>query len=290
MANREKQVPENVPGSFFVDTTCINCDTCRQLAPDIYGETDDEEFSYVKRQPEDADAGRLAFRALLACPTGSIGVDEVKFGLSAAEVKQDFPLPLAEDVYYCGFNSEKSYGGNSYFIRHPEGNWLVDSPRYLPFLARRFKEMGGVRYIFLTHRDDVADADRYAGHFDSTRLIHQAELSAQPGAEYVFSGDDPVRFSDDFLIVPTPGHTRGHSVLLYKNRFLFTGDHLWGSEGETLGVSRTYNWYSWERQKESLEKLLDYPFEAVLPGHGRRLFLPEKEMRARLTGLLQVIG
>ena len=40
-------------------------------------------------------------------------------------------------VYYCGFNSPKSFGGNSYFIEHPEGNWLVDSPKFLPQLVKR---------------------------------------------------------------------------------------------------------------------------------------------------------
>src|SRR5438876_9874757 len=97
----------------------------------------------------------------------------------------DFPLLIEEPVYYCGYNSPKSFGGNSYFVRHPEGNWLIDSPKYLPYLVGRFQEMGGLRYIFLTHRDDVADAERYAATFGSTRIIHRAELDSQPGAEIV---------------------------------------------------------------------------------------------------------
>ena len=51
MADRRNAVRENVEGSFFVDTTCIDCDTCRQLAPDTFGETG--EFSFVKAQPGD---------------------------------------------------------------------------------------------------------------------------------------------------------------------------------------------------------------------------------------------
>ena len=38
MANLSTSVPENVPGDFFVDTTCIDCDTCRQLAPASFAE------------------------------------------------------------------------------------------------------------------------------------------------------------------------------------------------------------------------------------------------------------
>jgi hypothetical protein len=38
MANPKKRVPENVPGDFFVDSTCIDCDACRQIAPSVFGE------------------------------------------------------------------------------------------------------------------------------------------------------------------------------------------------------------------------------------------------------------
>jgi hypothetical protein len=71
MADRAQCVPENVEGPFFVDSTCIDCDTCRQIAPATFGETG--EFSYVQCQPRDIAEERAAFRALVACPTGSAG-------------------------------------------------------------------------------------------------------------------------------------------------------------------------------------------------------------------------
>jgi len=49
MANFNKRVPENVPGEFFVDSTCIDCDTCRQLAPATFGET--STYAFVHTQP-----------------------------------------------------------------------------------------------------------------------------------------------------------------------------------------------------------------------------------------------
>src|SRR6185437_3247649 len=160
MANWEKRLPENVLGEFFVDSTCIDCDTCRQLAPDVFGETGD--YSFVREQPHDPHTVREALQALLSCPTGSIGTQNAN---RAKDVLADFPLTVEDEVFYCGFNSAKSFGGNSYFIRRPEGNWLVDSPKFLPRLARRFEEWGGIAGIFLTHQDDVADAAQYARHF-----------------------------------------------------------------------------------------------------------------------------
>src|SRR4051812_36311087 len=110
MADVRKKVAENVAGEFFVDSTCIDCDACRQLAPRTFADAGD--YSYVYRQPENGAEEREAVRALLACPTGSIGTLHSN---KAREVKCDFPLVLDEEVSYAGFNSPKSYGGNSYF-------------------------------------------------------------------------------------------------------------------------------------------------------------------------------
>src|SRR5436189_2089174 len=95
MANSRKRVAENVSGDFFVDSTCIDCDACRQIAPAVFGEA--TETSFVKAQPFTSADRRQALRALLACPTGSIGClgeDDVKAAM------KDFPLLIEEHVYY----------------------------------------------------------------------------------------------------------------------------------------------------------------------------------------------
>jgi glyoxylase-like metal-dependent hydrolase (beta-lactamase superfamily II)/ferredoxin len=283
MADVKKRVVENVPGEFFVDSTCIDCDTCRQLAPVTF--EDAGEHSFVYAQPQTEHQHRDALRALVSCPTGSIGTLHAH---NAKAVMADFPLHLEDGVYYTGFNSPKSYGGHSYFIQHPAGNWLIDSPKYLPHLVRKFTALGGLRYIFLTHRDDVAEAHQYAAHFGSQRLIHRAELSAQPDAEILLEGHEPSSLGAEFLIIPTPGHTRGHCVLLYKQRFLFSGDHLWWSRVQQgLSASREYCWYSWSQQAQSMARLQHYAFEWVLPGHGQRIKRAPEVMQEALTALVQ---
>jgi glyoxylase-like metal-dependent hydrolase (beta-lactamase superfamily II) len=104
-------------------------------------------------------------------------------------------------------------------------------------------------------------------------------------------GDEPVELADDFLAIPTPGHTAGHCVLLYRNRFLFTGDHLWWNrEHERLGASHDYCWHSWPQQIASLQRLEQFSFEWILPGHGQRVQLPADKMHAALGELVQRLG
>ena len=281
MANPAKRSKDNAPGEFFVDTTCIDCDQCREIARHSFGDGDAQ--ARVWHQPAGAQDRRSALHALLSCPVGAIGGSAgSKFSGELAEAANDFPLPIDDNVFYCGYASRNSYGASSYFVARPEGNVLVDSPRFTSRLAKRLERMGGVRWMFLSHVDDIADHARFRDHFAYSgcqRIIHAGELPAlspsfrQAGGamEVIIEGDDAHSLAPDLTIIPTPGHTRGHQVLLHRDKFLFTGDHLWWSPARgRLSASRDYCWYSWEQQISSMRRLLDYQFEWVLPGHGRR--------------------
>ena len=283
MADPKQRLDTNVQGNFFVDATCINCDTCRQLAPDNFEEVG--ECSAVVIQPVGDEGLHRAYQALLACPVGSIGTQRSdKTRLQQA--MSSFPLLIEGGVFYCGFNSEKSFGANSYFIRHSDGNWLVDSPRYVKHLVDALERMGGLRYIFLTHEDDVAEAARYAARFGATRIIHRADAEAMPDAEWIVDGSDSIPLAPQFNLIPVPGHTPGSSALLYDQRFLFTGDHLWWDpETRSLQAPQRLVWRS-RAMVQSLEKLLGDQFEWVLPGHGDRIKLTPEEMRNQLRLLV----
>src|SRR6266571_4415470 len=281
MASVALRLPENVPGDFFVDSTCIDCDACRQIAPETFCE--DAEASIVCRQPESEAESKRALMALVACPTGSIGTLEhhdAHIGIDA------FPELLTENIFYCGFNAESSFGAWSYLIVRPDnegGNVLIDSPRFATQLVKKIEAMGGVRTMFLTHKDDVADHRRFAEKFNCQRIMHADDGAQRLGIEQVIRGAEPVQVDSDLIAIPVPGHTRGHTVLLYRNKFLFTGDHLaWSPNRNSLIAFRSACWYSWEEETRSMAKLLDYDFEWVLPGHGRIHHDSRSGMRAEL--------
>lgn len=279
MARRELAVAENVPGDLFVDESCIECDTCRELAPDVFGSLDSGQ-SFVRVQPADDATWRRALHAVVSCPTSSIGAER-----SAKEAANDLPVALDGPVYRCGYSSEASYGAQSYLIVRSGGNILVDSPRFVAPLARRIAELGGIRQMFLTHRDDVADHARFHERFGCERIIHRDD--AVIDAEVLLDGDTVL--APGLRVIHVPGHTRGSCVLLVDDQYLFTGDHLWAWDGR-LEMGRNVSWYSWAEQKKSLRKLLDYRFEWVLPGHGRSLHLPAAGMKKEMESLAKRVA
>ena len=282
MASLRLKRVENVAGDFFVDETCIDCDLCRQIAPETFADVEGQ--SAVVRQPATPDGELEALKALVTCPTSSIGAR----GHSARAAARAYPESIAGDVFFCGFAAESSFGAASYLVVRPEGNVLVDSPRFNEPLAKRIDALGGVDLMFLTHRDDVADHAAWSKRFGARRVVHTRDANgALRSAEWLLEGEEPVELGDGLLAIPTPGHTRGHAVLLYRDAVLFSGDHLWWSPRyESLNASRSVCWYSWDEQTRSMERLRDYTFEWVFPGHGRRTHLPAAEMRRHLDACI----
>jgi glyoxylase-like metal-dependent hydrolase (beta-lactamase superfamily II)/ferredoxin len=279
MASPAKRLPTNVDGDFFVDSTCIDCGTCRWVAPATFDRSGS--MSRVHSQPGDERHTRRALEALVSCPVGSIGTGH-KHDVRA--VSGSFPRPFAGPVHHCGFHAESSFGAAAWLLVREGGNVLVDSPRYSAVLADRIEALGGVRWMFLTHRDDVADHERWAGRFSAERVLHEGDVTDGTRAvERKLSGDDPVELAPGLLVIPTPGHTRGSACLLAEGGYLFTGDHLnWSPARAALSASRSTCWYDWDLQVRSLERLCAYEFAWVLPGHGAPVELGADDMRAAL--------
>jgi glyoxylase-like metal-dependent hydrolase (beta-lactamase superfamily II)/ferredoxin len=280
VARTDLRHPDNVAGDWFVDTRCIDCGTCRDIAPELFGAIDD--LSVVVAQP-DASTRLDAWLAAQACPTRSIGT------LSRQpRPGRLYPREIEDGsgVFDCGYCSEDSFGASAWFVRSAEGNLLVDSPRFTEALVAPIDAAGGIDHVLLTHRDDVADAHRWADRFGARVWIHRDDARAAPFATDQF--DDEVPVQPGVLAVPTPGHTRGSAMFLLDGRYLFTGDSLaWSHERQDLTAFRDACWWSWSAQADSLARLAArHRFAWVLPGHGARAHDDPEALHHRLIRLV----
>ena len=141
-----------------------------------------------QRQPRDPSPRRTRPHPLV--PSGSIhATPGDAAALQAATATFPVPVPgvaRAEGggppALFLGLTSSKAFGAASYLLLRPEGNIMVDSCRFNPALARTLKEVG-VKWIFLTHRDDVADHARWAAAMGAPRILHADECRAEQGTE-----------------------------------------------------------------------------------------------------------
>lgn len=274
--------PASAPGDWYIDTACIDCGASRHVAPDLIVARNGK--SVFARQPTTPEEKLAAWRAVLVCPTASV----------RSQTKQPrperlvFPEEMTEGVWRCGFNARSSFGAHAYFIARPGGNLLVDSPRHATELVKWFDDAGGIAHILLTHRDDVADAGKYAERFGARVWIHHDDRSAAHYATDLLEGESPRTIAPALVAIPVPGHTRGSVVYLLDDRVLFAGDSLAWSVGEQdLVAFRDACWYSWSALTASLAKLADYRFEWLLPGHGWPVRLVASEMNTRLRALVR---
>ena len=263
MARLDLAHPANENGPWFVDTRCIRCDAARHWAPELIG-ADEQGRSFVARQPERPDEEAQLWRAAVACPTQSIATIEARRPPEPA-----FPYQLTAGVYALGHNARSSFGAHSYLMVRPDGNLMTDSPRFARDLAGRIEDLGGLRAVLLTHRDDVADADRWADRFGADVWIHEADADAAPYATVILTGSEPVSVAPGVVAVPAPGHTAGHVVFHADDSRLFTGDALhWNHRRGELDVFGEQTFQSWDILADTMDRLAGLPVEWVFAGHG----------------------
>ena len=257
---------------FRINERCIDCGTCWTFDPDHFAAG--AGTAVVAHQPRGASSQRQALLALQACPVAAI---ETSRALQRTTAADGFPSWIcshaAGEVFYCGWASQRSFGARSWLIQCADGNVMVDVPRWSAPLARRIQAMGGLAQIVLTHRDDVAEHQRWAQAFACERWIHRGDADAAPSAEQVLEGQEPLELAPQIELLPTPGHTPGSLCLLLgdQRRVLFSGDHVWWNrDQDVLVCSERYCWWDFKVQIRSLQRLQPLDVAWLLPGHGHR--------------------
>lgn len=174
-----------------------------------------------------------------------------------------------------------SFGGISYLVISVGTNFMVDVPEFVDKNLSFIEDKGVPESIFLTQRDDVADAAMFREKLGSKLIIHETEKYAVRKPDITFKDTYQI---GDVTIIHTPGHSPGSSSLYYPaSKVMFTGDHVTADRGKP--VAEDFSWtYNYELQLASARRLLDYDFEYILAGHGGRWLIPnaKKELRGFL--------
>lgn len=311
-AQKRDRRSENVLGDMYVDSACIDCDTCRWFAPGTFKRANGQ--SAVHSQPSDEGGRHQALMAAAACPTGSIHSTTsqssvmkegaVEFPMSADRLYSG--MPATSGIYYLGMTNQKSFGASSWLVLNGDAGFMVDVPRYSRALAARIRDVfpdidTKLKYIIFTHMDDVAGHEQWAAEFPSAkRIIHADEANASQGTDaceiqveehqfpYTLESGNDVGIE----LIAVPGHTKGCIAILHKkSKSLFTGDHICYSHTRgNLVPSRALCFHSWEEQTESVRKLIGIDFLHAWPGHGGHIhFTDDAERRRRLSATVALM-
>ena len=188
--------------------------------------------------------------------------------------------------------NRETLGGTAYFIVENEANILIDCPAWDEVNQNYLNSVGGVRWLFLTHRGAIGKAREIQQAFGCEILIQEQEAYLLPGLKVT-------TFKQDFNIgnaqvIWTPGHSPGSSCLYYPREggVLFSGRHILPNQtGELLPLpaSKTFHWF---RQLLSIQLLRDRftpeTLNYICPGantgflRGKRAIASAYEQLARL--------
>ena len=89
MATFANKYSDNTLGKFYVDDQCIDCDLCRETAPDNFMRNEDGGYSYVYKQPVSPDEEKLCKEAMEGCPVEAIGSDGDQAATASAAQQQE---------------------------------------------------------------------------------------------------------------------------------------------------------------------------------------------------------
>ena len=130
------------------------------------------------------------------------------------------PKELLRGIFAFAPNPD-SFGGISYLIRGESRNFMVDVPEDIEENILFVEQSGSPEFIFLTHRDDVADAEMFRERFGSKLIIHESERYAVRNPEIIFRDFHDI---EESAIIHTPVICRALCKPVLSER---TSDFYW---------------------------------------------------------------
>ncbi len=176
---------------------------------------------------------------------------------------QDEPSPI-----YAFPPNRETLGGTAYFLAHPHGNILIDSPAWTPE-TQDFLQAKGIRWLFISHRGNMGK---------QVLAMQQAlgcDVVVQEQEAYLLPGVPLTSFRQEFdfghgvQAIWTAGHSPGTACLYSPDRtipcpqanpsggILFTGRHLLPDRQGNPVPLRTAKTFHWPRQVRQVQALRD---------------------------------
>lgn len=167
------------------------------------------------------------------------------------------PRAVFENVFAFPPNRE-TLGGTAYLIVEKDANVLVDSPPWNEETQAFLAKYGGVRSLFITHRDAIGQAQKIQDTTGCDLVIQEQEAYLLPEAT-VTPFHEVIEVSPQVRGIWTPGHTPGSACAYYDGAggVLFSGRHLLPSRDGAPEPLRTAKTFHWRRQLRSVDRLRD---------------------------------
>ncbi len=179
------------------------------------------------------------------------------------------PRPVLDNIFAFPPNRD-TLGATAYFIVENQSNILVDCPAWDEINQTFFREQGGVRLLFLTHRGAIGKAREIQEATGCDILIQEQEAYLLPGLKVtVFEREFVV--SDRMKAFWTPGDSPGSSCLYDSGSggVLFSGRHLLPNREAAPVPLLTAKTFHWPRQINSVKSIIDqfspYTLQYICP-------------------------
>jgi glyoxylase-like metal-dependent hydrolase (beta-lactamase superfamily II) len=191
-------------------------------------------------------------------------------------------------IYIWGSTYEdRPWDLNGYAVALDEGTVLIDPPAPLESDWPKFDALKPITRIVLTNRDHVRDAELFRSRYRG-RLVACADEISQFAPVVI---DETVREGDliasAFRVIQLPGKSPGEIALLF-GQILFLGDAIIGNPPGSLGLIPEHKLDDPQLLRQSLRKLLDYDFDAVLLCDGKPLLGGGKEAVERFVSAMSI--
>jgi glyoxylase-like metal-dependent hydrolase (beta-lactamase superfamily II) len=178
----------------------------------------------------------------------------------------------------------QGYDFNGYFIRHPDGNLVIDPVEPEPDGLEAMADQGVAR-ILITNRNHSRAANRVREETGALTAIHpsDADHARAQGCviDEAFSVGETI---GPLMVLPADGKSPGEVALYWRDRrLLFLGDAAIGNPPGRCALLPDAKLDNPARLRASLRALLDVDFDALLFGDGTPILTGAKACLAELV-------